>query len=287
VTDSDDRIAALEERRRLAARDLEELTEQVEAGEIDEATAARLEEGYRAELADAEARLAKLGRSARPGSDRPAGSRREQPAPKSTPSAGAGARRPSTSPRNILIGMIGVLVALTVVIVIAGRGGDEEGAAAAPPTSAGPEIGSTGDPLADMEAAVAAHPESNEMRLALAGMYFDVGQYLPAMEHYMAVLDNEPTPDEESVALARVGWMAYVTDQPNAAVDYLNAALAIDPAYGEAKLFLGVVLLYGLEDHEAAIPVLEEVLEFPDLPEQLRPDVENMLAEALARRDEG
>jgi tetratricopeptide (TPR) repeat protein len=270
---TDPRISALEERVRNARRDLEELTEQVEAGEIDEPTAARLGAGYRAELERAEQLLA--------GREQPV---RSEP-PDKKPSGGIETKRRSTvgSPRNVLIGMLAVMVVLTVVIVIAGRSGDDDGAAAAPPTTEAPEIGTSGDPLADMEAAVAAHPESNEMRLALAGMYFDVGQYLPAMEHYVAVLESDPAPDEESVALARVGWMAYVTDQPATAVEYLNASLAIDPGYGEAKLFLGVVLLYGMEDPASAIPVLEEVLEFPDLPEQLRPDVENMLTEARAQ----
>lgn len=271
----EDRIAALDERVRNAQRDLEELAEQVDAGEIDETTAVRLEAGYRRELAEAQRLLAEI-----------RGPERQAPARKRGPvvseDGGATPRRASGSPRNVLVGMLVAMVALTVVIVIAGRG-DDDGGAAAPATTQGPEIGSSGDPIADMEAAVAAHPESNEMRLALAGMYFDLGQYLPAMEHYLAVLENDPAPDEESVALARVGWMAYVTDQPATAVEYFNAALAIDPAYGEAKLFLGVVLLYGMEDPEAAVPVLEEVLAFPDLPEQLRPDVERMLAEARAQ----
>lgn len=271
----EDRIAALDERVRNAQRDLEELAEQVDAGEIDETTAVRLEAGYRRELAEAQRLLAEI-----------RGPERQAPARKRGPvvseDGGATPRRASGSPRNVLVGMLVAMVALTVVIVIAGRG-DDDGGAAAPATTQGPEIGSSGDPIADMEAAVAAHPESNEMRLALAGMYFDLGQYLPAMEHYLAVLENDPAPDEESVALARVGWMAYVTDQPATAVEYFNAALAIDPAYGEAKLFLGVVLLYGMEDPEAAFPVLEEVLAFPDLPEQLRPDVERMLAEARAQ----
>jgi len=274
MTDRRDRIDALEERAGLARRDLEELAEQVEAGEIDEETAAGLEAGYRAELDEAERLLA-----AAEAGTRGTVSRAPQPE--------QGGRAAAGSPRNVLIGMLGVMIALTVVIVIAGRSGDDEVDSAAPPTTAAPEIGSSGDPLADMEAAVAAHPESNEMRLVLAGMYFDSGQYLPAMENYMAVLENEPSPQEESLALARVGWMAYVTDQPATAVQYLEAALDIDPGYGEAKLFLGVVLLYGMEDPGAAIPVLEEVLEFPDLPEQLRPDVENMLADARAQETAG
>ena len=114
----------------------------------------------------------------------------------------------------------------------------------------------------------------------MAGLYFEQGDYLPAMEHYTYVLEHDPTPDEEAVALARVGWMAHITGQPQTAIEYLDGALAIDPDYGEAKLFLGVVLLYGAEDAEAAVPVFEDVLALPDLPEDLRPEIELMLDEA-------
>ena len=170
-----------------------------------------------------------------------------------------------------------VVLALTgVIIFLATLPGEE---AAAPTTSLPADLPAD---IAEMEAVVAAHPGSNSMRLALASLYFDRGEYLGAMEHYLAVLDNSPTPADESVALARVGWMAYVTDQVDTAVAYLEQAITVDPAYGEAKLFLGVVLLYGKEDSAAALPILEEVLTYPDIPEDLRPELERMVAEARA-----
>jgi tetratricopeptide (TPR) repeat protein len=162
-----------------------------------------------------------------------------------------------------------------VIVFLATR---SDGDGAATPTST--QAGALPDDIAELEAVVAAHPESNAMRLALAALYFDRGDYLEAMEHYLAVLDNAPTPEEEAVALARVGWMAYITEQPQTAVAYLEQSIAKDPSYGEAKLFLGVVLLYGMEDPAGALPLLEEVLAMPDLPSELRPEVEQMVAEA-------
>ena len=50
-------------RRDLVRTDLEELAQQVDDGEIDEATAAGLRSGYETELAAAEAEIAKLGSS--------------------------------------------------------------------------------------------------------------------------------------------------------------------------------------------------------------------------------
>ncbi|MBN2112590.1 MAG: hypothetical protein JW785_00525 [Acidimicrobiia bacterium] len=267
-----DETGAREERRRIVQRDLEELAQQVAEGEIDAATAARLEAGYRAELAEVERAL-----EARP--------RRARPEPAAAPAAGLtrpAAPRPraaaaSAGTRRILWVMGAVVLALTGVIVfLATRSGGEEAAAT---TTLPADL--SGDP-AEMEAVVAAHPDSNEMRLALAGLYFDRGEYLGAMEHYLGVLDNAPTPAEESVALARVGWMAYITDQVDTAIAYLEQAMVVDPAYGESRLFLGVVLLYGKEDPAAALPYLEEVLTYPDLPESLRPEIEQMAAEARA-----
>ena len=199
---------------------------------------------------------------------------RSEPAATATP---ARTVRAAGSTRRILWVMGAVVLALTGVIVfLATRsGGDGEAAT----TTLSADLPAD---IAEMEAVVAAHPGSNSMRLALAGLYFDRGEYLGAMEHYLAVLDNSPTPADESVALARVGWMAYVTDQVDTAVAYLEQAITVDPAYGEAKLFLGVVLLYGKEDSAAALPILEEVLTYPDIPEDLRPELERMVAEARA-----
>lgn len=263
-TGAPDGRRALEDRRRAARRDLDELAQQVAEEEIDAATAARLESGYRAELAEADRALAAL--PARP--DKP---RREPAAPTRTGSS-----------RRIIWAMGALVLALTgVIIFLATRSGEE---AATPTTSLPADLPAD---IAEMEAVVAAHPESNAMRLALAGLYFDRGEYLGAMEHYLAVLDNSPTSAEESVALARVGWMAYVTDQVETALGYLQQAIAVDPAYGEAKLFLGVVLLYGKEDPAAALPILEEVLTYPDIPDDLRPELEQMVAEARAGAEGG
>jgi tetratricopeptide (TPR) repeat protein len=250
---------ALEERQRIVRRDLEELAQQVADGEIGSATAAGLEARYRAELAEVEKALA-----ARPPKPRREAAQRApaQPAP-ARPAAGGSLRR------TLWIMGAAIVVLTGVIILLATRGGGGEAAATTTSLPAGPP-----EDLAQMEAVVAAHPESNGMRLALADMYFDRGEYLKAMEHYVAVLDNSPDSADESVALARVGWMAYITDQVDTAVAYLQQAIEVDPAYGESKLFLGVVLLCGKEDPAAALPILEEVLTYPDLPDEVRPELE-------------
>ena len=89
-----------------------------------------------------------------------------------------------------------------------------------------------------------------------------------------------PLPADESRALARVGWMAYLTDIPESAEEYILASLRVDPANGEAVLYLGFITYYGLGDAEAAIPQLEAALELPNLSDHVVIQIEAALEEA-------
>jgi tetratricopeptide (TPR) repeat protein len=271
VTEKDDiRRSALEERIRLAQQDIEDLQRQVDDGELDEDTAADLEARYRSDLESAEDALKGMPQAKKP--SRPAA--KQQPAPASSDSWW-------TTPRIMAVAA-GAMVLLTVVIVVlATSGGDEEPGAEGVLTSVDgtPQPGTGG--VAELEAAVAAQPENNAMRLALAGIYFESGDFMNAMNHYSSITGNDPTPADAAIANARIGWMAWAAlNDPATALSFLDAAIGLDPAYGEAVLWKGIVLLYGMEDGDAAIPLFERVLELPDLPPELRPDVENMLDEA-------
>jgi tetratricopeptide (TPR) repeat protein len=285
---TDRRREAVEQRLRHARRDLEELTTQLDDGEIDEATASRLRARYESDVAEAEAQLASM------------------PTPKASktpeatsPQAASPGEKSAASPagtRRALWIMGGVVVALTVVIVFLARsGGEEEPTAegASPPPTGAP--GSAGG-FTEMEAAVAADPTNMPLRLALGGMYFELGEYIPAMQHYLVVIEGEATEPERSVALGRVGFLAYVTEQYDAAVTYIQQGIDADPDNGENYLFMGVVQLYGLGDAEAAVPSFESVLALPDctaqdtgpcIPSELRIDVERMLSEAQDAGGEG
>jgi tetratricopeptide (TPR) repeat protein len=132
----------------------------------------------------------------------------------------------------------------------------------------------------ELEAVVAANPNINGMRMALADRYFAAEDYGSALDHYLYIAENNPTADEESKVLARIGWMAYITDQPEAAEDYVLASLRIDPTNAEATLYLGFITLYGLGDAEGAIPQLEAALELPNLSPSVVSQVEAALEEA-------
>jgi tetratricopeptide (TPR) repeat protein len=256
----------LEERLEIARRDLEELTEQVEAGEIDEETAADLRSSYQAELDDVTAQLEALPVS-----------------PKAAAAEAASAPGPQPrSGRRAIVGSILVIAALSVAIFLAA--GDINPEPATPTTSAASPGGLSVDPDSisneQLEEVVAQNPGINAMRLALADRYFEQQDFSKALDHYLIIAENNPTPVEEGRALSRIGWMAYTTGQPETAEQYLQTSLTVDPTNGETKLFLGFVYLYGLDDAEAAIPWLEEVAGFSDLPEAIRAQVETALEEA-------
>ncbi len=266
MTDGHRERTALEERRRHISQDIEELAEQVDAGEIEVATAGRLREAYELELAEVEAALASV----------------------ETHGAGAGLERQGLSTRRAVVGTVALVSALTLAILFIGEDTvpSQQGAAAGVDNTprAAPE---TDGSLDTMEQVVAENPDNVALRLAVADAYYQRAQYAAALGHYLAVLESAPTPVQESIALGRVGWMAFITDQFDAADDYVSRSLQVNPDNVEAKMFLGYVRFMGFDDPEAAIPLLEEVLAFQDLDAELRAQVEGTLASARAAAGAG
>ncbi|MDH3538683.1 MAG: hypothetical protein OEP52_01700 [Acidimicrobiia bacterium] len=245
--------SALGDRRRHALRDLEELAEQVAAGEIDEETASTLQAGYEDEIATVE-RLA-------------AGS---------APAAPLEGR----STQRAVVGALILIGSLTVIILLAAQVFRSDD----PPPSQSPSDAATLDAgaLEDMEAIVAAHPDSVGMRLALADLYFEQGVYSSAIDHYLAATEGELTPEEESRTLGRIGWMAYSTGQLDPAVEFLHMSLEADPDYDEGKLFLAMVLFEGFGDAGGALVLFDQILALPDLNDEMRSAVEAAAEEARA-----
>jgi len=108
------RRRALEDRVRLAEQDIADLQQQVDDGEIDEETAASLEERYRSDLDDARTGLAGMPKPVKA----PQGAK-AKPAPASSARASIG-RTP------LIIGAaVAAMVLLTVIIVVLATGGDD------------------------------------------------------------------------------------------------------------------------------------------------------------------
>jgi tetratricopeptide (TPR) repeat protein len=250
---------ATRERIAQAERDLAEIAEQLELGELDAATAERLTAKYRTERDDLVAELA------------------EEVDEESAP-----------APSKALSGrfLVGVGGALIVVIgfglwLIASNTEDTSAAEGI----ANEIISEEGVNLDDvsneeMEAVIAENPNIPGMRLALADRYFAAGEFSSALTHYMYVLETLEVKD--AAALANVGWMTFLSQVPDVAESFVEESLEVQPDGGIAFWYLANIRYYGLGDAAGAVEPLEQLLAYPNLPDELRAEAEQLLAEVEA-----
>jgi cytochrome c-type biogenesis protein CcmH/NrfG len=241
-------------------RDLADVGAQVADRELDETTADRLRTTYLRERHELERRISEM--EGREGDGAAAGPDR----------------------RRIALGAGIIAVALTVVGVVLintvqdRAPGDLATGGVASDVAAGTVdlAGVTND---EMEAVVAENPDVVPMRLALAGRYFEEGDFQRALPHYMTVLEQDPDNPE---ALANLGWMTYLSDPTRAdvAATFVERALDSAPDFAQAYWFLGHIRLYGLDDAAGAIEPLERLLLFDGLPDDVREQAETALQEA-------
>jgi len=255
--------ARLIERRDVVRRDLLELAVQRETGEVASDTAERLRRTYESELDALDSAIGEL-----PDEE-------PEPSYEEPPTADRGFR---LSWRRV-VGALAFIGVLVVAFVLVANNANDTGQ----PVGASPGD-LTVDPASvsneELEAVVAANPKVNGMRMALADRYFAAEEFGSALDHYLILLDNDPSPDENSKALARIAWIAYRTGLAEAAEEYARSSLEVDPNNSEAKLYIGFITLYGLGDAEAAIPQLEAALEIPNLSDNVISQIEDALVEA-------
>lgn len=253
----------LEERRDLALRDLADLEDQVASGELDDATAAALRDRYEADAAAALRALAALA-----------------DAPELT----------ATDDRDRRRGGRGLAVAAALAAVVA------VGATVALPrfldqrpaggfVTGNEAVDGQGRDLSqvtneELEQVVAANPDVVDMRLRLAHRYLDAGQPSDAVDHYMAVLDREPHPE----AMSHLGWLVFNDGQVDLAVQLLEASRSRAPDDPETLWFLANVELYGRDDPDTALQLLEQLAGRDDLGEQ-RDQLEQVIDEARRRKE--
>jgi tetratricopeptide (TPR) repeat protein len=115
------------------------------------------------------------------------------------------------------------------------------------------------------------------MRLALARRYFQAGDFTAALPHFLGVLDRELNAE----ALASVGWMTYLSDEPDIAEDYVERSIEVEPDFPQAYWYLGNIRLLGLADPGGAIDPLERLLTY-ELPDDVRTEAEELLDVAEA-----
>lgn len=249
-----------EAQRRQIRLDLEELDEQIEAGEIDPDTGARLRSTYLSEL---EA----LARQESPPAER-------------------------RSPTRLVVGALILLTGVGVTIaVLGGTLGDAESQALQ-----GVAAGETFDPTSysdeTLEAVIAANADDPAvadqlpfMRFALAERYFEDGEFQRAFTHYEAILDGSPPADLFAATMTRVAWITFVGNgEVDLSLQVIDRAIEAAPGSTEARYVKGQILWCGRDDPAAAAVLFGEVLTSDQLDSDTRAQVEADLE--LAERGE-
>ncbi len=262
----------LEYRRGQVARDIEELEDQVESGQVESLTADRLRGVYGEELTEIDEALAAIG---------------DVPVQEEETLEDTGRVRGFSFTAVVVAGTL--LTVLTGLIIWAG-------------TASGPDPSATGDSSrevimdageidinamseADLEDALARFPDSTMVRLAVADRHLARGDKAGALGHYLVVAEGDALPHEKSRALARVGYLSYATGQHELAKGTLLESLSFNEDNTEAMLYLGYVLLNGFGDEAGAIPYFERVVADPSMPSEIVEAVAEILDDA--RRGKG
>ena len=245
----------------LLREELADLDAQVAAGDIDAATAAGLRTKYEAELAA-------IGDAAIDPAEAPP---TNDPAAEKAPGGLTGRVSGRTLAGFAIVGVL--IVAIGIFAVQSLESGGTAGAeGVASDVLGGGEVDLSAITNDQMEAVVSENPDVVGMRLALARRYFEEGTFDKALDHYFEVLDRELHPE----ALANIGWMTYLSDRPDVAVDYLERALIVRTDYLPAKWFLANVYTTLGRTDEAAIQLIE-LLSSDDIPDEVRSGAETLL----------
>lgn len=245
-------------------RDLSEVDDQVDAGELDEATADRLRTAYRSERRTLEQQLDAIEPVVTVSGDT------DHPAGRSKKRSLVGAA---------VIGIAAVVIAFVAVTSLQERtpaGESTDGVATEALEGAG-GVDLSSVSLEEMETIVAQNPDIPGMRIALADLYVEAGDYSKALEHYMVVLDLQP---EDPEALARVGWLTFLSGEADLAASFVERALAIESDFPQAYWFLANIRME-IGDALGAIEPLQRLLEY-ELPIDVRTQAEALLEEALS-----
>lgn len=248
----------------LLKEELDDIDEQVRVGDLDDASATKVRERYVAEL---DRLMTVLETPLMPEGDRVSvDSASEAPGSQARRSLLKGGR---ISGRT-LTGVAVLAIAMTAIGVFAvqsltdRRTVGADGVVSDVVRGEGPiDLDSVTNE--QMEEIIGENPDVIPMRLALARRYFEGGQFDRALDHYFEVLDREQHPE----ALANVGWMTYLSDRPDVAVGYVEAALERQPNYVVAQWFLGNIYVSLGRIDEAAM-LLMQVASADDVPDDVR-----------------
>ena len=246
MTDRDRR--RVEDERDQALADLADIDRQLADGEIDTATHQRLAATYRSEADAAASRLDQL-------DEQPTGPRRSR-------------RRAAVG--TAIFAAAATIAAVAAINAVEPRpeGGFATGGIVSDVVTDAPtDLADVA--MEELEEIVAANPDVTAMRLALARRYVEEGNPSAAIPHYTHVLDRGTNAE----ALAYLGWIAWLGGEAETAEGFLTRALDAEADRPEALWFLAIVRTQGLADPAGAVPLLERLLENPELVGEFRDTV--------------
>lgn len=174
-------------------------------------------------------------------------------------------------------GALVVVGCLGVGVLLVGDAPDE-----APPAITTEDAGLTVDPNdvsdAELEAVVEQNPGIVPMRLALVERYLEAGDVEAAHVHTAIAIDLDAAPADRQRALKYHGWTTALLGDAQAGADLLESSLLLAPEDRDAKWFLANVRFHGLGQDDAALGILEDLVETP-MDDAQRRLVEAKLAE--------
>lgn len=164
---------------------------------------------------------------------------------------------------SLAFALSGVFFGLLVGWIIGSQHGVSTPAPAAAPASASSESSPAArvDPAAvsRLEQQANAEPSNAAVRVELANLYFDAGQYEAAIPWYEAALKLDPKNVNASTDLG-VAYYSMQQSQPDRALAQFDVSLRIDPRHLKTLLNQGIVRAFGKRDLAGAAESWEKVV---------------------------
>jgi len=173
--------------------------------------------------------------------------------------------------KEIIAGVIGILIGFVVGFFAASARQPKNAATAAAPQVGQPSNAGAPSPagavpeghppqevinqVLEMKKTAEREPNNVEVRAQLANTYFDIGRYADSIDYYTQALALDP--NNINYRTDRATAYHYLGQTEPAMAD-LKRSLEIDPTHPPTLFNLGVVRLHGLNDPKGAVEAWEQ-----------------------------
>lgn len=134
--------------------------------------------------------------------------------------------------------------------------------------------------LREIEALLEKDPSNYQHRVQLGNAYYDVGDFLRAIDAYEKA---RALRDDSADVLTDLGVCYRETNQPQRAVELFDKAAALDPRHWQSRYNAAVVYLFDLADASKAAAELDKLKALDPRPQDM-PDLAGLEAEIAKRQ---